>query len=470
MCRLRTRQLPVVAFVRQRPGQQWRFDADFSPRPRRRGAVPPGAPGRSRGTRSGNRHAGGPHRPRVAAGPPVRRSGGHTTTVIVATRQPGQDSKSDTCKERGLSNTNSARIGRVTVPPAASLGWLAADVPNHYGGTLRARRATGGRNGECCSRSPGVRALHAGEVSRPKAAFQSGRQTVTRQRRQRDVSPPAEVRRHRQNLVAAWVGSAAGVLALALTALIAWNPWAHHSHSGAPGRRPSPSKAIALGVASEYPWTTGCPGNGMVAMPPGGGRIEDFHAVTDLRPSIVNSGSSAGSWAVGSLYMDLSSAGPAPIEIVDVKPHILRRDLGSPAWIYQPSSGCGPIPPDRIFRFDLDRPKWTDEGVNKNGPMGPPSSDVPTAALGPSFVIQPDTHARIRVSTLACHGNYEWNLDIVYAVPGATDFGHDIVGPFDSYGLANNTTLYQGQPDDNGVVKVGRQSVISGSPKFFCSD
>jgi len=204
-------------------------------------------------------------------------------------------------------------------------------------------------------------------------------------------------------------------------------------------------------------------------MPPGGGRIQDFHATTDVRPSIVSSGSNADSWAVGSLYMDLSTAGSAPIEIVDVKPHVLRRDLGAPAWIYQPFPGCGPIPPDRIFKFNLDKPSWTDEGVNTNGPMGPPASDVPTAALGPNFVIEPNTHARIRVSTLACHGNYEWNLDIVYAKPGATDFEHYVVGPFASYGLANNTTLYEGRPDDNGVVQVDRQSVISGSPKYFCS-
>ena len=232
---------------------------------------------------------------------------------------------------------------------------------------------------------------------------------------------------------------------------------------------PKAQGAPPLAIASEYPWTSGCPGYGMVAMPPGAGRIGDFHAATDIRASMVASNPGAGSWAVGALYMDLSPTGTRPVEVVDIKPHILRRDLGSPAWIYQPSAGCGPILPDRIFLFNLDQPKWTDTGVDMNTGGGPPQSDTPTSPLGPNFTIAPGTHARVRVKSVSCHGNYEWNLDVVYAVPGSSALQHLVVGPFNSYGLANNTTLYEGVVDKSGVVSVLRQHVISGPPQILCA-
>ena len=51
------------------------------------------------------------------------------------------------------------------------------------------------------------------------------------------------------------------------------------------------------------------------------------------------------------------------MQIAGIRPHIGRRDLAAPAWIYDPQGGCGG---NAERRFDLvldDPPSLTDAGV-----------------------------------------------------------------------------------------------------------
>jgi hypothetical protein len=225
--------------------------------------------------------------------------------------------------------------------------------------------------------------------------------------------------------------------------------------TGVPGASP-PS---ALAVVSAWPYISGCPDYAQVAMPPGMGRIEDFHAVTDVRPTLVSGG--AGSWARGILYLDLSPAQGQQIEITNILPHIGRRDLSPPAWIYNPDDGCGPNPSDRIFQFNLDAPKFTDQGLYSND-AAPPDTNMPTAALGPGFTLSGSQHALIRVEADSCHGNYEWNLDIQYVTKGSQTIEHLVTKSFQSYGVANNTTVYSGHQTAPGTIQIDKTSSFTG--------
>jgi hypothetical protein len=226
--------------------------------------------------------------------------------------------------------------------------------------------------------------------------------------------------------------------------------------TGVPGASP-PS---ALAVASAWPYITGCPDFAQVAMPPGMGRIEDFHAVMDIRPTLVSGG--AGSWARGILYLDLSAAQGQQVEVTNILPHIGRRDLASPAWIYNPDDGCEPNPSDRIFQFNLDAPKFTDQGLYSND-AAPPDTNMPTAALGPGFTLSGSQHALIRVEADSCHGNYEWNLDIQYVTKGSQTIEHFVTKSFQSYGVANNTTLYSGHQTAPGTIQIDKTSSLTGN-------
>jgi hypothetical protein len=195
-------------------------------------------------------------------------------------------------------------------------------------------------------------------------------------------------------------------------------------------------------------------------MPPGMGDIGDFHATTDIRGKLTSSG--AGSWTRGTLYLDLSAVGGKTVEIVNIQPHIDRRDLAPPAWIYVPDDGCGPYNSDRIFNFNLDVPEFADKGLYVSDAGGPPEADMPAAPLGPDFTVTSSRHARVRVNAASCRGNYEWSLDVQYVRPGGSDIEHVDVGPFQSYGVANNTTLYRGYQGPTGSVQVDHKSTLTG--------
>lgn len=235
---------------------------------------------------------------------------------------------------------------------------------------------------------------------------------------------------------------------------------------------PLPPSAVnndvnSLVVASAWPAITGCPAMGNVAMPPGMGSIDDFHAMTDIRPAMSASG--AGSWDRGSMYLDLSGTSAQSIEIVNIQPHIISRDLAPPAWIYVPDDGCGPYDPNRIFKFNVDKPNWVDIGAF-NGPGADPPGGMPTAPLGPAFTVSKAQHARIVVDVSACHGNYEWNLDIQYLPSGSSTIKDHIIGPFQSYGVANNTTEYAGHQDTTGKVHVDQTTTLTGSDSSNADD
>lgn len=223
----------------------------------------------------------------------------------------------------------------------------------------------------------------------------------------------------------------------------------------------SSEAASSLAIAPAWPYITGCPGVGQVAMPPGFGSIETFHAVTDVRPTMVSKG--AGSWTRGVLYLNLSVAGNQTVEIINVQPHIDRRDLAPPAWIYAPDSGCGPRDSERDFVFNLDRPTFKDAGVTTNEVDENLGAEVPTASLGPDFTLSGKQHSRIRLNVSSCRGNYEWRLDIQYVVSGSREIQHYQVGPFQSYGVANNTTVYRGYQDKTGGVHIDGTSTLTGN-------
>jgi hypothetical protein len=239
----------------------------------------------------------------------------------------------------------------------------------------------------------------------------------------------------------------------------------HTDPSAAGGSTQSAAEAAdtprPLAVAPAWPYISGCPAVGQVAMPPGMGKIETFHAVTDIRPTLASSG--AGSWTRGVLYLDLSATGAQAVEIINIQPHIDRRDLAPPAWIYSPNDGCGPRNSERDFVFNLDAPHFSDVGATVNDAAGPPPTDMPTAALGPDFTLSGTRHARIRVNVSSCHGNYEWNLDVQYVRAGSSKIEHYLVGPFQSFGVANNTTVYQGYQDKTGSIHIDNASTLTGS-------
>jgi hypothetical protein len=67
------------------------------------------------------------------------------------------------------------------------------------------------------------------------------------------------------------------------------------------------------------------------------------------------------------------------------------------------------------------------------------------------------------VNATSCRGNYEWSLDVQFVPPGGTNVEHVGVGPFQSYGVANNTKVYEGYQGSTGSVRVDRETTLTGS-------
>lgn len=256
---------------------------------------------------------------------------------------------------------------------------------------------------------------------------------------------------------------------LMVATLIGVNSASPHADSASQRSPASPGDtAHALAVSTSWPYITGCASLAQVAMPPGRGRIQDFHAVTDVRSTLAASG--AGSWIKGMLYLDLSTVNGQSIHIQNILPFRVRRDLASPAWIYSPDDGCGPPLSSRVFGYDLDAGSFKDEGLPYSDSSSPPSGVVPpTAPLGPGFVISGSEHSLIEIDASSCRGNYEWNLDIQYVVTGTNTVEHYIAGPFQSYGAANNTTEYRGHQDTTGSIQIDDVSRLTGNdPQAKC--
>ncbi|OXM61952.1 hypothetical protein CF165_37030 [Amycolatopsis vastitatis] len=67
------------------------------------------------------------------------------------------------------------------------------------------------------------------------------------------------------------------------------------------------------------------------------------------------------------------------------------------------------------------------------------------------------------MNATSCHANYEWSLDVQYVPPGDSTIEHYNVGPFQSYGVANNTTVYTGNQGPTGNVHVDQETTLTGS-------
>jgi hypothetical protein len=224
--------------------------------------------------------------------------------------------------------------------------------------------------------------------------------------------------------------------------------------------KPDPNSPLQL--ATVWPWITGCPAMGSaVAMPVGGGALQDFHSSHDLGPTLAASG--AGSWVQGSMYLHLKAATGKRLEIVDLRPHIQRRDLAPPAWVYIEREGCGPYPGDRVFALNLDKPLLTDTGVEDSNHI---KAGAPTVELGTGFVVDDRDDIQIRLDSLACKGNYQWTIEVRYSDTDTGEIKSYEVGPVTSYGRADNTIRYEGSPGPDGVIQVKEQTTITGADPF----
>jgi hypothetical protein len=236
-----------------------------------------------------------------------------------------------------------------------------------------------------------------------------------------------------------------------------------------PGVTPVNSKPPSdspLQLTTVWPWVSGCPAIGSaIAMPVGGGSLQDFHSPRDLTPTFIANG--AGSWIQGSMYLHFQAAPGKHLEIVDIKPHVQRRDLAAPAWVFIEQSGCGPYPGDRRFVLNLDQPLLTDEGV-ESGPNQKPNA--PTASLGTGFVVDNQNDTQIRLDTLSCKGNYQWTLEVQYMEVGTTGIKSYEIGPMTSYGRADNTVRYVGDQNASGTVNVKDQQTITGEDPSYLGD
>lgn len=270
------------------------------------------------------------------------------------------------------------------------------------------------------------------------------------------------------------IGAITGVLTLLVTVIALMRPSETSSTSPNPALSQPGSSATqsssasgpptALEVTTKWPWVSGCPSVGSaVAMPAGGGSIEDYHSPKDLTATLVQNG--AGSWIQGSMYIHFAAAPGKRVEIVGLSPHIQRRDLAAPVWVYIEESGCGPYPGDRKFLFDLDKPLLSDEGVEAS-PMR--KVDAPDIPLGSGFVIEDGHDAQIRLDTLSCKGNYQWAVDVQFVVDGQPGVQTYSIGPVTSFGRADNTIRYVGRQGSSGAVVIKDQQTISGGdPLYF---
>ena len=225
--------------------------------------------------------------------------------------------------------------------------------------------------------------------------------------------------------------------------------------------------ATPVSVTSTWPVARGCDGATEVAAPPGIGAVTDFVSTGDVRGEVVEAG--GGSWQLGHLTISIAvPAGGQPVTVVDLKPHVDRRDLSAPAWILSPQGGCGGST-QREFVLDLDEPSLRDAGVVDDG--GDPTATVGLRSepLGPEFSVDPGDSALLQVETVSCRHNYQWSLDLTLLVAGELDPRVQTLGPFLSFGSANATQYVVGQQGTNGKVDVFSTETIDGAGPRGCS-
>lgn len=194
-----------------------------------------------------------------------------------------------------------------------------------------------------------------------------------------------------------------------------------------------------------------------LAMPPGRGDISSFHGTADqdLREVLLSAG--AGAWQEGTLELALSAADGKSVAVRSVEPHIIRTDLPSPLWVEDTYAECGGSTARvRNFLLALDVPTMIDGGLAGAGASPDDSSsaldriDEGLADLGPDFLLTGTTQGSINVKTVACSGNYEWTVDVAYAVAGDPHQYVVTVGPYKTYGRSENTSVYLGRAGSDG--------------------
>ena len=156
------------------------------------------------------------------------------------------------------------------------------------------------------------------------------------------------------------------------------------------------------------------------------------------------------SWHYGRLYISLSAPTDSEaVAIHDIKPRILSADLPSPAWVFDPLSGCGSGYVYRTFEWNLDDASFEDTGVSTGEALDVAEGTI-KEPLGELFVVEPGQFALMQVQTTSCQGNYEWTMDLVYQAAGAEQMTTTVLGPFRSYGVAGEAEVYTSNGEVNG--------------------
>ncbi len=71
-------------------------------------------------------------------------------------------------------------------------------------------------------------------------------------------------------------------------------------------------------------------------------------------------------------------------------------------------------------------------------------------------------HARLRIDTVSCKGNYEWTMGVNYVVTGESRIHTVLLGPFTSYGTGQATSILSGFQDSTGTVHVDMKRSSTG--------
>lgn len=200
--------------------------------------------------------------------------------------------------------------------------------------------------------------------------------------------------------------------------------------------RDSPSEPLI--VYETWPLSRGCDGGTSIAMPAGGPDIGSFTLDGFERQRMINAG--GGSWRAGSLYLDFSTRAGTSVRILNLRPLIDPERPPATDWVYSPGGGCGG-PTGRRFSLSLDRPSLIDAGVPE-GDLGEEGPDVRTEPIGPTFTVTDDTPATLRFDVRGCKANYQWRIEVTYAVAGEPSTRTYTTKPYRTLGVARSAPIY----------------------------
>lgn len=220
---------------------------------------------------------------------------------------------------------------------------------------------------------------------------------------------------------------------------------------------PTPA-ADPLAVNPGWPTIRNCDGSTLTAMLKGGltPDLVPPSSTEDFRTTMVNKGGA--SFGTGHLYLTMTVVDDSTVQIEEIKPLFFRTTPMLPAWVYDSLGGCGGDSYSRVFDLNLDRKTFTDQGSPTDEP-GDPLPNTRREPLGPSFHVERDDPAEVRIDASACDAAYyEWGLRIKYVAEGRT-FTKEIGSPAEpfrsigsggsrvsAYTLASATELKKSEP------------------------